>query len=69
MLLKREIGPKIVGNEGDRGGSLIGRGNDSLGRRRSFGIGHELSLILPRFPLFPSHDFRRDRPRSTTIVA
>ena len=46
MLLKREIASKIVGNEGDRGGGLIGRGNDSLGRRRSFGIGHELALIF-----------------------
>ena len=43
---------------------MIGSGNDSLGRRRSFGIGHELALILPRFPLLPGHAFRQDRPRS-----
>ena len=41
-----------------------GRGSGSLGRRCSYDVDHELALILPRFPLHPSHDFRRDRPRS-----
>ena len=29
-----------------------GRGSGSLGRRRRFGIGHQLASILPRFPHF-----------------
>ena len=45
-----------------------GRWSGSLGQRRSFGIGHELALILPRFSLQNSNDFRHDQstiaPRS-----
>ena len=41
-----------------------GRGSSSLGRRCSYDVDHELAFILPRFPLHPSPDFRRDRPRS-----
>ena len=40
-----------------------GRGSGSLGRDRSFGIGHKLATIL----LHSSHDYRRNRPRSTMI--
>ena len=64
---KEEDWPEIVGQWRVVEAVLLGRGSDSLGRRRSFGIGHELALILPRFPLRHSHNFRRDRPRLTII--
>ena len=64
MLLKRKIGPTIVAIGAVVEAVCKGRGSGSLGRRRSFRIGHELASILPRFPHFPSHDFCHDRPRS-----
>ena len=63
MLLKREMGPNswVIGAVVEA--ICRGRGSGSLGRDRSFGIGHELATIL----LHSSHDYRRNRPRSTTI--
>ena len=46
-VLKKKLARRSWPIEGDRGGGLIGSGSDSLGRRRSFGIGHELALISP----------------------
>ena len=62
MLLRRGDWLDSMGHWSRREAVLLGRGSDSLGRHRSFGIGHEWASILPRFPLLPSHDFRRDRP-------
>ena len=64
LVLKRKICPIswVIGAVVEA--VFLGRGSDSLGRRRSFGIGHELALILPRFLLCHSRDFHHDRPRS-----
>ena len=63
-VLKRKISPIswVIGAVVEA--VLLGRGSDSLGRCHSVGIGHELALILPQFPLCHSHDFRHDQPRS-----
>ena len=63
MLLKREIGPNswVIGAVVEA--ICRGRGSGSLGRDCSFGIGRKLATIL----LHSSHDYRRNRPRSTTI--
>ena len=68
-FLKKKLARRSWPIEGDRGGGLIGSGSGSLGRRRIFEIGHELALISPRFLFLLGHAFRRDRLRSTTIVA
>ena len=69
MLLKREIGPESWAVEAVVGAVLHGRESASVGRRRSFGIGHEWASISATISAFLGHASRRDRPRSTTIVA
>ena len=69
MLLKRELGPTIMAIGAVMESLCKGRGSSSLGRRRSFGIGHEWASISATISAFLGHASRRDQPRSTTIVA
>ena len=64
MLLKREIGPKIVGQWSGRGGDLKGRGSGSTWRGRGFNS----ATILTGFHSQKASNFCHDRstiaPRS-----